>query len=663
MQVKLQRSLDVFFGLKKSRSREKTFNDYIRILRGKARNCVSQDGFTSPETTAEKIRNLIESIDLGFPGDRFPLKTKSPCKVELNSHFREILDIPPSIIEDICFGRIFLSLESRDDIILLLSSIKSCLFRYFKDQVLTAIFTNPESVLEEKGILSAQYTESFLSRFTGKKVSAFGTVESVLSILVLTDPENLGWKNPELSSLITAYHRVQVISGISAVFKKIRIPIHIRKPDIFQGLKFPEITFPALHITIPPGIPHFIKNLRQSVFSFFTATRAYTVSSVLFIKQTLKSIRIQAPDIQAVQWKKILKLVPVTFIVFIPPAMLMLCHTVGDHKFALMERPIEEIENQARQTYEELSIPELELESKEQIAAAIPPVEEEKTKTAVELEEEKKINLEDYKDYQVKQYEELKAKLKEPVRGIYYFEDLERNFFNKITLTFDDGPNLEKINYYTDNQGTKEVSVTEYILDILKKYRIQSVFFLNGKNFYDDQGIIIPEAKYLVDRMIKEGHLIANHTFAHHNLARGEYKGDLEKVKNEIIKNEQALDELLGYHYEMKYFRPPYAEAGRDETVEKAVQDLKKEIILFQIDSFDYLIREETPEALEQAFKKIKREVTHSTGGPILLHDLPVTALHLENIIHYINTFSNDQGNLTFVPLKTLINDKYRYYR
>ena len=72
----------------------------------------------------------------------------------------------------------------------------------------------------------------------------------------------------------------------------------------------------------------------------------------------------------------------------------------------------------------------------------------------------------------------------------------------KIWLTFDDGP---------------EEEVTEFILETLKKLNIKASFFLIGKN--------IQEFPELTKEIIKEGHIVGNHSFSHLN-------GFKSKMKN-----------------------------------------------------------------------------------------------------------------------------------
>ena len=70
----------------------------------------------------------------------------------------------------------------------------------------------------------------------------------------------------------------------------------------------------------------------------------------------------------------------------------------------------------------------------------------------------------------------------------------------EIILTFDDGPNP---------------ATTGKVLDILKAYHAKAIFFLVGERI--DKGDT-PKAKALIARMLREGHVVANHTTTHAQL-------------------------------------------------------------------------------------------------------------------------------------------------
>ncbi len=98
-------------------------------------------------------------------------------------------------------------------------------------------------------------------------------------------------------------------------------------------------------------------------------------------------------------------------------------------------------------------------------------------------------------------------------------------------LTFDDGPS-----------GT----VTESILDTLKKYDVKATFFLVGKNAQN-----YPD---LVKRMYNEGHSLGNHSYSHDYSYM--YSGDPE-FDEEMNRCKNAIDNIIGTKYNNLLFRFP----------------------------------------------------------------------------------------------------------
>lgn len=103
----------------------------------------------------------------------------------------------------------------------------------------------------------------------------------------------------------------------------------------------------------------------------------------------------------------------------------------------------------------------------------------------------------------------------------------------------------DKYVYLTFDNGY-EAGYTNQILDTLKQNNVKAAFFITG-HYLNSQ----PE---LVERMIKENHIVGNHTVNHFSLP------DLsdEELKNEIQTLHTAVYDKFGY--EMKYLRPPKGE-------------------------------------------------------------------------------------------------------
>lgn len=99
----------------------------------------------------------------------------------------------------------------------------------------------------------------------------------------------------------------------------------------------------------------------------------------------------------------------------------------------------------------------------------------------------------------------------------------------KVALTFDDGPHP---------------SYTEQLLDGLKKRGVKATFFVTGEH-----ASLHPD---IIERMVKEGHLIGNHTYSHMQLNAA----NLEAYKNELKKTNEVLREITGE--DVLYVRPPY---------------------------------------------------------------------------------------------------------
>ncbi|WP_071396134.1 delta-lactam-biosynthetic de-N-acetylase [Bacillus tuaregi] len=97
--------------------------------------------------------------------------------------------------------------------------------------------------------------------------------------------------------------------------------------------------------------------------------------------------------------------------------------------------------------------------------------------------------------------------------------------------------------YLTFDNGY-ENGYTAQILDILKKEKVPATFFVTGH--------YLESASGLVKRMVKEGHIVGNHSWHHPDLSQvsdERFKEELEKVK-------EKTEELTGVK-KMHYLRPP----------------------------------------------------------------------------------------------------------
>jgi cellulose synthase/poly-beta-1,6-N-acetylglucosamine synthase-like glycosyltransferase/peptidoglycan/xylan/chitin deacetylase (PgdA/CDA1 family) len=166
----------------------------------------------------------------------------------------------------------------------------------------------------------------------------------------------------------------------------------------------------------------------------------------------------------------------------------------------------------------------------------------------------------------------------------------------KIALTFDDGPDPEW---------------TPTILNILRDKHVKATFFIIGENAEANPG--------LVERILREGHEVGNHTFTHPNLSDTPAAG----VSLELNATQRLVEALTGRS--MRLFRPPYlgdaepASADEIAPVEIA-QNLGYITVGEHADTEDWQLP--PPETM---IRTTMAEVTNSNpeirGNIILLHD------------------------------------------
>jgi peptidoglycan-N-acetylmuramic acid deacetylase len=105
------------------------------------------------------------------------------------------------------------------------------------------------------------------------------------------------------------------------------------------------------------------------------------------------------------------------------------------------------------------------------------------------------------------------------------------------------GNTAQKELYLTFDNGY-ENGYTAKILDILKAKKVPAIFFVTGH--------YVKEQPMLLNRMVKEGHLIGNHSWSHPDMTTisiSRMEEELQRVKDEVSK-------VTGQK-EMHYLRPP----------------------------------------------------------------------------------------------------------
>jgi peptidoglycan/xylan/chitin deacetylase (PgdA/CDA1 family) len=128
---------------------------------------------------------------------------------------------------------------------------------------------------------------------------------------------------------------------------------------------------------------------------------------------------------------------------------------------------------------------------------------------------------------------------------------------NRIALTFDDGPTP---------------GVTEFILDELKRRKLQATFFMIGER--------IAAAPDLARRVLAEGHEVGNHTFTHPKLTS---LAD-QQVDAEIQKTQAIMAEALNHR--AVWFRPPYGALRQNQA--GILQKAGLRVVLWNVDPGDW---------------------------------------------------------------------------
>jgi peptidoglycan/xylan/chitin deacetylase (PgdA/CDA1 family) len=163
---------------------------------------------------------------------------------------------------------------------------------------------------------------------------------------------------------------------------------------------------------------------------------------------------------------------------------------------------------------------------------------------------------------------------------------LRRQGGREVLLTFDDGPHPE---------------VTAGVLDRLKLFGARAAFFVVGNR--------IPRAPHLLRRALAEGHLIGNHSFAHH-LDRPPW---LVPYVKDLARCQRAIEAITGQR--PRLFRPPLGRISVASLL--APRCLGLRAVYWSVDPRDWRLRD--PGEARACGERLTAAV--SPGDIILLHD------------------------------------------
>ena len=250
--------------------------------------------------------------------------------------------------------------------------------------------------------------------------------------------------------------------------------------------------------------------------------------------------------------------------------------------------------------------------------------------------------------------------------NIQYFS-LDNTY--KIALTFDDGP----------GKGT------EKILNLLKKYDVKATFFVLGNQ--------VKNHAHLTRRIVSEGHLLANHSYTHPQLAKDSYRAHPELLLEELKKTHTLIKPYLNEQNEY-YFRAPYASWSEDNAkilnqdpelrkyIGPVCWDVGRKIEIYDdqlIDAADWECwdkshRFTTKECASGYFNALE----NLKGGVVLMHDIHLkTADMLEILlpeliqqgysfvtleqIQELKKYDNESGDFVYQPqVDSISNSQYK---
>lgn len=114
----------------------------------------------------------------------------------------------------------------------------------------------------------------------------------------------------------------------------------------------------------------------------------------------------------------------------------------------------------------------------------------------------------------------------------------------KIAITMDD--------FNEPEWGWKAV-------ELCKQYGIRITFFPNGRYIYEE------DAEHWRDA-VESGFEIGSHGYDHRSLPKLESDWTVLSI---LGKHQQQLDLVLGYHYQIRWYRPPYGNVAHTNTLKK----------------------------------------------------------------------------------------------
>ncbi|WP_410511056.1 polysaccharide deacetylase family protein [Paenibacillus sp. BR2-3] len=188
-----------------------------------------------------------------------------------------------------------------------------------------------------------------------------------------------------------------------------------------------------------------------------------------------------------------------------------------------------------------------------------------------------------------------------------------------LALTFDDVP---------------DPRFTPQLLDVLHKYHIKATFFVVGSR--------AQRYPALVTRMVREGHIIGNHSYNHSQFTRLR----MNAYKSQIIHTENIIKPLAGY--KPKLIRPPYGDISEAQLRWAKANGYK--LINWNVDSLDWRSLSKTQVKANILSQAGRGSIILQHGGGGRGSDLGGSIQALPEVISYMR-----ERGYTFVTVPELL--------
>lgn len=185
-----------------------------------------------------------------------------------------------------------------------------------------------------------------------------------------------------------------------------------------------------------------------------------------------------------------------------------------------------------------------------------------------------------------------------------------------VALSFDDAPDAD---------------FTPKVLDALKEANVKATFFIVGNRVETH-----PE---VMERIVREGHAIGNHSYNHANLPK---LSDAD-FREQVLRTDRIIKQHTGYAPMM--IRPPYGNINEEQI--KWLASQKKKVINWNVDSLDWkgLTAKQVATNILSNIKPGSIVLQHSGGGEG--EDLTGT---VEAIPEIVTKLRDDNVELITIP-------------